>query len=165
MSGTYERHLVPLLLRGGVGLTFLLSGLAKVLGGVENVADYFASLGIPSPHVLGPAISYLELGGGLALLLGLLTRVFGVLFVCEMLVAIVVARLPSAATAASLVEAFTSVRLELLLLLAALCLALLGSGRLSLDGVLAEGRRSRARGADDQGSDRSEPGGAAAGGG
>lgn len=113
------------------------------MGGTDNVADYFASLGIPWPDLLGPAISYLELLGGLALLLGLLTRVLAVLFVCEMLVAITVARLPAASAAASLVEAFANVRLELLLLLASGCLVLLGAGRLSLDALLL-GRRSRA---------------------
>jgi putative oxidoreductase len=163
MSGMYASHLVPLLLRAGVGLTFVLSGLEKVLGGVENVADYFASLGIPWPGVLGPVISYLELGGGLALLLGLLTRVLGVLFACEMFVAIVVARLPAAAAAASVTEAFTSVRLELMLLLAALCLALLGSGRLSLDAVLVARRRPGAPGAGAEGTGPDVAGGATAG--
>ncbi len=71
------QSLVPLLLRIGVGLTFFLSGLGKVLGGVGGVAGFFGNIGVPLPGLMAPFISYLELFGGLAILLGLFTRPLG----------------------------------------------------------------------------------------
>ncbi|MDQ3871062.1 MAG: DoxX family protein [Chloroflexota bacterium] len=157
MSPSDGTSLVPLLLRAGVGLTFLLAGLEKLLAAAGSVTAYFASLGIPWPGVLAPFISYLELLGGVALLLGLLTRVVAVLFVSEMLVAIAVARLPAASTAASVVDAFSGVRLELLLLLAATCLAILGSGRFSLDALLSSTARRQRPGAEEAAPDGRRP--------
>ncbi len=63
------RSYVPLLLRLGVGLTFFFAGLGKVMGGTAGVAGFFGSLGIPAPALMGPFIAYLELLGGLALIL------------------------------------------------------------------------------------------------
>ncbi len=75
-------QLAPVVLRLGIGLTFFFAGLGKVLGGVDNVARFFARLGIPLPGLMGPLIAYLELLGGLALLGGGLTRLVSLLFLC-----------------------------------------------------------------------------------
>jgi uncharacterized membrane protein YphA (DoxX/SURF4 family) len=48
----------------------------------------FTKLGMPVPDILAPAIAYLEIGGGLLLLLGLATRWIAVPFIIEMIVAI-----------------------------------------------------------------------------
>ena len=130
----------PLLLRLGIGLTFFFAGLGKVLGGVDGVAGFFGSLGVPMPEVMGPFIAYLELLGGLALILGLFTRVFSVLFVLNMIVALVLVNIPGALEAASLPEAWTTVRVDVLLLLGSAALALIGAGAYSIDALLA--RRS-----------------------
>ena len=89
-----QRSLPPLLLRLGVGLTFLFAGLEKVVRGPGYSVPYFAELGIAWPQIFGPLVSYFELLGAVCLLLGLATRVVGVLFACEMLVALVVVGLP-----------------------------------------------------------------------
>jgi len=136
------RSYVPLLLRLGVGLTFFFAGLGKVLGGTAGTAGFFGSLGIPAPALMGPFIAYLELLGGLALILGLFTRVFSLLFIGDMLVALLLVSLPAAGAAPSLPEGFTNMRTELLLLLGSLCLVLLGSGSMSLDAILFGSRRS-----------------------
>lgn len=127
-------HLVPLLLRLGVGLTFFFAGLSKVMGGTAGVAGFFGKLGIPLPGLMGPFISYLELLGGLALILGLFTPIFSLLFIGDMLVAILVAKLPGVGK-----DGFTAVRTEFLLLIGSLSLVILGSGLYSLDALL--GRR------------------------
>lgn len=129
------QSLVPLLLRLGVGLTFFFAGLSKVMGGTAGVAGFFGKLGIPLPGVMGPFISYLELLGGLALILGLLTRVFGLLFICDMLVAILVAKLP-AMGAKGIADGWTQIRTELLLLVGSASLAILGAGLFSVDAAL-----------------------------
>ncbi len=136
------RSYVPLLLRLGVGLTFFFAGLGKVMGGTAGVAGFFGSLGIPAPAMMGPFIAYLELLGGLALILGLFTRAFSLLFIANMLVALVLVNLPAAGAAATVAEGFTSVRTELLLLLGSLCLVLLGSGLVSLDALLFKNQQS-----------------------
>ncbi len=130
------QHLVPLLLRLGVGLTFFFSGYAKVTGGVENVAGFFGSLGIPLSGAMAPFVAYLELIGGLALIVGALTRVFSLLFIGVMVVAILTAKLPAFAQAASLAEGWTEIRIEVVLLLASACLVLLGAGRYSVDAAV-----------------------------
>ena len=62
---------------------------------------YFSELGIAWPQLFGPLVSYFELIGAVCLLLGLAARVVGVLFACEMLVALAVVGLPVAERAAA----------------------------------------------------------------
>jgi putative oxidoreductase len=126
-----------LLLRFGLGLIFLFSGMQKVLPGTAATEAYFSDLGIPWPGLLGPFVSYLELFGAVLLMTGLLTRLLGALFLCEMVVAILVVRLPIALESQSVADAFAAVRLEVLMATVAGCLALVGGGRWSLDGVAA----------------------------
>ena len=131
------QHLVPLLLRIGVGLTFLFAGLGKVLGGVGGVAGFFGSLGIPLPGLMAPLISYLELLGGLALLLGVLTRPISLLLMCNMLVAMLLVTVPAWFGAErGLIAGFSQTRVEVLLFLASACLAITGAGVYSLDAAL-----------------------------
>ncbi len=129
-------HLAPLILRIGVGLVFFFAGLGKIMGGVDGVANYFDSLGIPLPGLMAPLVSYLELLGGLALIVGALTRVVALLLVGDMLVAILVAKLPGALAKPDFAAGFGEFRLELLLLLASAALALLGAGAFSVDAAL-----------------------------
>ncbi len=130
------RSIVPLLLRLGVGLTFFFSGLGKVMGGTDGVARFFGNQGIPLPGLMAPFVSYLELLGGLALMLGLFTRVFGLLFIPVMLVALLMVNIPGASQEPSLPQAFTQMRTEVLLLLGSACLVILGSGVFGLDHLL-----------------------------
>jgi putative oxidoreductase len=139
--GSYA-HWAPLLLRLGIGLTFFFAGLGKVLGGTDRVAGFFGSLGVPLPGVMAPFISYLELLGGLALILGVFTRVFSLLFVGDMLVALLLVGLPTG-LGKGLPAGFSDMRTELLLLLGSLALALLGPGLLSLDAAFLGERPER----------------------
>jgi putative oxidoreductase len=125
-----------LLLRFGVGLIFLFDGLQKALPGTSATVLYFTQLGIPAPEVLGPFISYLELLGSILVMAGFMTPLVSALFVCEMVVAIVVARMPIAANADSVADAVVAIRLEALIAVAAACLVLLGGGRWSLDSAV-----------------------------
>jgi putative oxidoreductase len=130
--------IVALLLRLGLGLTFLFAGLEKVLGGIDGVVVYFGDIGIPWPEALAPFVAYLELLGGVALLIGLLARPTGVLLAAEMVTAILVVRLPDALQQGSLASGFGAVRLEVMLAVGAICVALLGAGRWSIDAVLGD---------------------------
>lgn len=75
-----------LLIRLMAGSVFFWEGLLKFVY-VNQGVGRFTKLGIPMPEVLAPAIAYLEIVGGLLLLLGLATRWIAVPFIIEMIVA------------------------------------------------------------------------------
>lgn len=56
-----------------LALMFLLAGFSKI-GGFEGTAGYIASKGLPAPSLLALGTLVLEIGAGLALVLGLFTR-------------------------------------------------------------------------------------------
>jgi putative oxidoreductase len=68
-----KQELAATLLRVMLGVTFLAHGWQKVMTmGLGNVAGWFESIGLPS--ALAYAVGYLELFGGLLVILGLGTR-------------------------------------------------------------------------------------------
>lgn len=87
-----KQEIGTLILRVLFGFTFLAHGLAKFQGGIANTVGFFESLGIPG--FMAYAVAGVELVGGLALILGLGTRIIGAIFAIIMVVAIVTAKLP-----------------------------------------------------------------------
>ncbi len=87
-------------------------------------------MGVPFPGVMGPFVALLEFFGGIALLVGFLTRLFALGFAIDMLVAILLVLLKSG---------FSHYELEFLLLGSSLALVLTGAGEFSVDALL--GRR------------------------
>ncbi|WP_134682730.1 DoxX family protein [Brevibacillus migulae] len=73
-----SKKLIHTLIRVGFGVIFMVHGIAKLQMGLDNVAGFFGSLGLPG--FLGYVVAYLELIGGIAVILGVGTRVFAVLF-------------------------------------------------------------------------------------
>ncbi|CAM6001435.1 unnamed protein product [Sphagnum balticum] len=114
---SYHRSFGLLLIRLALGLLFFTHGLMKVEQ-LSLVAQMFAHLGF-FPWV-GYFIAWLEVIGGLALILGVATRLFAFLFGIEMLVA-------------TLIVGFSrGVGIELVLCLVSFALMFLGSGRFSI---------------------------------
>jgi len=99
----------------------------------------FAKMGVPAADVMAPAIAVLELAGGIALILGILTRVVAALLVVDMLGALFLVHAPAGVFAAN-----GGYELVLLLAAASFALALTGAGRLSVDRALF-GRRPESR--------------------
>ena len=95
-------------------------------------------MGVPAADVVAPAIAVLELAGGLALILGILTRIVAALLVLDMLGALFLVHAPAGIFAAN-----GGYELVLLLAAAAFALALTGAGRLSVDRALFGRRNSR----------------------
>jgi len=56
-----------------MSLIFIMAGWGK-LTGYSGTVGYFTSIGLPFPALVTPLVILIELGGGLALLLGLKTR-------------------------------------------------------------------------------------------
>ncbi len=116
-------------LRVAVAAVFINHGRQKLfVYGFAGVTGAFTQMGVPFPGIMGPFIGLLEFFGGIALLLGLLTRLLAVGFVCDMLGAILLVQLK---------RGFSAYELEFLLLGSSLALALTGAGRFSVDAFLA----------------------------
>ncbi len=125
-----------LVLRCAAGVVFLFSGLQKLLPAAGTTAGYFRELGLPAPEVLAAAVGWLELLGGIALLVGVLTRVLAALLAVEMVGALWVARLPEIMAARSVADGVGAVRVEVLLIAVCCALVLSGAGRWSLDAAV-----------------------------
>lgn len=87
----YFTWAAPLAVRITVGWVFLWTGWQK-LNALPRMIENFRSWGIPAPEILTPLASGIEFVGGIALLLGLLTRFFSVPMMIVMVVAIVSAK-------------------------------------------------------------------------
>ena len=79
-----------LLVRLYWGWQFMQTGWGK-LHNLAHVRDFFTSLNIPAPGLTAPAVASLEFFGGMLLILGLATRLTGLLLACNMFVAYVTA--------------------------------------------------------------------------
>jgi putative oxidoreductase len=115
------------LLRLVVGVIFVMHGWQKLSWGFDNVANQvLAPAGIPLPKLAAVVLTIVELLGGVALILGLLTRYFAALLAIDMLVALITVHIKGGFFVPKGVE------FPLLLLVANLNLILAGAGALSL---------------------------------
>jgi putative oxidoreductase len=80
-----------LVLRITLGIIFFVHGIVKFQSGIDNIAGWFSSIGLPGFMAYGVAL--LEVVGGIALIIGLGTKLFSVLFALLMVGAIVKVKL------------------------------------------------------------------------
>jgi putative oxidoreductase len=143
--------IAPLVTRVIVGYAFYESGMGK-LARPEVVTTFFADLGIPFPALNAAFVSRLEYWGGLALLVGLGTRLFAFLLSSTMVVALLTADkeaflenwaggLSGLTTAAGLGDAPATAPFLLLALMSWLIFH--GPGWASVDAVVAWAARKR----------------------
>ncbi len=107
-----------------------MHGIMK-LTSLAGTGAFFAKLGIPLPEVMAVVIALIETVGGICILLGIATRVFGILVACDL------------ATAIILTNPFKGLQpheLELFFVLTGLAVALAGPGKYSLREKLAAGK-------------------------
>jgi putative oxidoreductase len=122
---------VPTVLRILVGLIFLLHGLPKWQG-LDGFAGFLGTLGVPLPGVFAFLVALLETGGGLLLILGLGTRWVALLFVIEMILTTLLVKVNVGFISPTATPG-VGAELDLLLLVCAFALAVLGSGPLSVE--------------------------------
>ena len=124
-------------LRVITGLIFVAHGGQKLfVYGFDGVAAGFGQMGVPFAQVMGPFIGLLEFFGGIALMLGLLTRVFSIGLAFTMVGAILLVHLAGGFFMP------TGIEFTLALLGSTVLLALTGAGAYSLDTLVARRRGS-----------------------
>ncbi len=119
------------LLRIVLGISFFVHGLVKFQGGIGNTVGWFESIGIPG--FLAYVVGTIELVGGIALILGLGTRIVSALLAVVMIGAILKVKLAIGFLGSAEMAGY---ELDLAFLVIALFLAINGSKLWSVDGAL-----------------------------
>jgi putative oxidoreductase len=121
------------ILRVVVGIVFLAHGLQKLfLVGFGGVAGMMEGLGVPAPGLFAVILTLVELLGGLALILGLFTRIAAIPLAVDVLVATLTVHLPNGFFAIP----NGGYEFTLVLLAASIALAVAGPGEAALDRLL-----------------------------
>jgi uncharacterized membrane protein YphA (DoxX/SURF4 family) len=130
-----HRELALLLVRVGVGVTFLMHGIAK-LQNMEGTIGFFNSIGFGAAEAWFVAI--LETVGGAFILLGLGMEIVGLLLAIVMLVVIFKLKLKGGFLGPMGIE------LEFILLMSSLSLVFSKPGAWSLDNLLCGPKKTAA---------------------
>ncbi len=112
----------PFPIRIMVGIAFIAHGYPKITN-IAGTEGFFTQIGLPA--ALATPIALLEFIGGIALILGILTRITSALFIAEMALSTLTVKLPK-----GFVGGF---ELDLLLLAGAASLLIAGPGRISIE--------------------------------
>ena len=123
MNTVFDYGLLPI--RIIAGLTFIAHGLPKFFD-VSGGYGFFESVNLP-PELFVP-IALLEVVGGLAILLGILTRIASALLIIEMLGAILLVKLSKGFIG--------GYEFELLLISIFISLVILGPGKISIENYI-----------------------------
>ena len=126
--------LALLLLRCGLALVFIYHGYPKLFGDTAKFIESFQAIGLPSYIVYVTGV--IELFGGIALALGLLTPVAGLLLLFDMCAAMWKYNFNEG------IYAVREYELPLVLGLASLVAAATGGGRFSLDRLIFRNKKA-----------------------
>ncbi len=131
----FLRDLAILIARVGVGAVFIAHGWQKLAtDGIDNVAAGFEQMDVPLATLSAWTAALVELVGGAALVIGVLTPVVGVLLTLDMLGAYIFAHAGN-----GMFVGEGGAELVLTLGVSSVLLAVIGAGRVSADHVVAQG--------------------------
>ncbi|ERI07475.1 DoxX family protein [Aneurinibacillus aneurinilyticus] len=128
---TKQSEIGILILRLVIGITFLIHGLDKFQSGIGNIAGWFESIGLPG--FLAYIVATIETVGGIAVILGLGTRIVSFLFILVLAGAIITVKSAVGFTGNGQMAGY---ELDLALLAIAVHLAINGSSLYSVDALL-----------------------------
>jgi putative oxidoreductase len=135
-----QQQLGIAIIRIVTGIIFTAHGAQKLfVYGFAGVTGAFAKMGVPLPGLMGPFIALLEFFGGIALIIGLLSRLAALGLAFDMVGAILLVHLAGGFFLPAGYE------FALILFAASLAIALGGPGSLSVDAAIA-GRRAATTG-------------------
>ena len=117
------------------GVIMLAHGAQKLFQfGIAGITQGFAGMGVPMPSIVAPLVAVLEFGGGIALILGVLTRLVSLGLAIEMIGALFIVHF---ANGFFLPNGYEFV---LILLAATTALVIAGAGAFSIDQAIASRR-------------------------
>lgn len=133
-----------LALRAITGVGFIVHGWAKISRGTAGFEKLLAQTGVPLAHAMGMIVPYVELVGGIALVVGFLTRIISIPLIVVMLAAMFTINIHYGFSSIKMIglnadgPVFGPPGYEINLLYIAILVFLLanGAGRLSLDHML-----------------------------
>lgn len=134
----------PLPVRLIVGYGFIAHGYAKIIKNPEHFAAILHALGVPFPHLMAWATIAVELGGGLAILLGAFVPLITIPMIVVLLVATFTVHLQFGFTSIKLMSVVNGIpqfgppgyETDMLYIGGLLTLVLGGSGPFALDSLL-----------------------------
>ncbi|WP_020111402.1 DoxX family protein [Rhodococcus sp. 114MFTsu3.1] len=140
MNSTISRDIATLVARIGLGIVFIAHGWQKLnTNGLDATKAGFEGMGVPLPAASAYFATFVELIGGVALVVGIFTPIIGILLFLDMLGAFLFVHYD--------LGVFVSeggYELVLALGVGALLIAATGAGRFSLDAATG-GRTSFAK--------------------
>jgi len=125
-----------------VGLVFLSEGIQKFLFPEALGVGRFTKIGIPAPAFFAPFVGVIEIGCGLLVVLGLVTRPAAVPLLIDIVVAIATTKIPMLITSGFWATAHEA-RTDYCMLLGLIFLLVIGGGRWSIDEWFWGGGASR----------------------
>jgi len=124
-----------------MGVILVVAAFEKLsAGGLFGFTGAVTQFGFPVPQLFGPFVPCLELIGGLLILFGLGARWVALLFICEFAINAFVLKAPRPAPFGG----WDSMRIDLMMLAAAVMLVLAGPGALALEDVILKRRDAAA---------------------
>jgi putative oxidoreductase len=135
------RPAAPLVLRVVLGGLFIWHGIDKFDAGISMVEEMFTMWGVPAPGLAAPLVAIIEIVGGIALVLGLATRIAATLLSVVMIGALIYVKQDLGIISSG---PMPGAELDLALLAGLIALVVLGPGRFSLDDRLGVERPTSA---------------------
>jgi putative oxidoreductase len=128
--------IAPLVVRVIVGVIMVAHGLQKLtqMGPGNFGGQVLAGLGVPLPELMGYVVTFVELLGGILLIVGLFSRLTALLLTIDLVVAILLVKLNVGLIAPQ--GSGAGAELDLALIAGLLVVLLAGPGKLSVDHTL-----------------------------